>query len=78
MAERRAKQDNPLIRVTPFDPRPYRESDELVERRWREEWVPNFGLDPKLYGRERALAMAKATGLTNMIPRTREPGEDDE
>lgn len=59
------------------------DSMEVIERRWLEVWAPRFGLDPKLKGRERALAMAKATGLMHAIPKAtqramREPGQDDE
>lgn len=69
MAEKR--QDNPLIKVTqsprPIDLKPYTPSADLIELDWREHWAPKFGLDPKLYGKERAMAMAKATGLTKLV-----------
>lgn len=55
----------------------------MIEHRWRTMWAPKFGLDPRLKGRERAFAMAKATGLMAAIPKAtqrsmREPGQDDE
>jgi hypothetical protein len=61
-----------------------------IERRWREVWAPKFGLDPSLTGKDRAMAMAKATGLMGALPKAtrdalraralpdREPGQDDE
>ena len=71
---RRPAQQNPLVRVspvhTPFDPRPYREGDPIIEERWRTVWAPRFKIPVVFSGKARFDAMAAKTKGVRRVKRT--------